>query len=320
MLCHHHEQVADTIHKTVFAEMLEPTCNSLETACYEASRTVMFNPLPMCQTPVVLERFYLRMLPYRAFLGMVTIGIELRVPTVSVTSILELLDGRAVQDSGDLTAIKTFVQYCWDEKMFINAGCLGGGGGVPGKPGSNPIPFITNRGDWELPLGNLRQKISVGQQEKAPGTEIRNLLGKGLYHALRHILEPCGFCKSAQSFNQCIDALEHHLDWSRFFGGMSMYHNTRGILQNLGMPFAQSFPENYGTNASAAAVSGNTTAPDRCLEVAQLDSDVYSLTVRIWDVLLWFAIMRRPRRDYSVMEVRWILPVMLHGLGVPRTH
>jgi hypothetical protein len=62
--------------------------------------------------PPTLERFIQRLVQFEPILGMSTLGIILKVPVVSMRSILELMDGRRVSDEDDAEAMRTFIIRC----------------------------------------------------------------------------------------------------------------------------------------------------------------------------------------------------------------
>jgi hypothetical protein len=87
-------------------------------------------------------------------------------------------------------------------------------------------------------------------------------------------------------------------DFRAFFGGMSMYHDSAGMARILGIPNADMLFANdfvHGMNGDADPVM----LPSR-LPSSMGDNEV-CISVRVWDALLWFAIMGRPRRDISVL-------------------
>lgn len=95
-----------------------------------------------------------------------------------------------------------------------------------------------------------------------------------------------GFCKQVFSFHRCMQSLQAGYDLRQFFGGMSFFHDSRALLASLGVAGAQKFPNNFLDD----------TGSDPGMHVARLSGEVHCISVRIWDALLWFSIMRRPRR------------------------
>lgn len=136
-------QVADSVNKMTMMCMLRN--KTIDAAAAEAMRMVAYCALPMSQLPLVHERFILRMIRFKPFLAMATIGIELQVPTVSIGSVLQLLDGKSIDDQRDYEKLRAFFQRCWDEKMFVNKSCLQWGAPY-GSFGQEPVPYITTPG------------------------------------------------------------------------------------------------------------------------------------------------------------------------------
>jgi hypothetical protein len=69
----------------------------------------------------------------------------------------------------------------------------------------------------------------------------------------------------------------------------------RSLLQSLNLPFASKFTDNFMD-------TGGTDTVDPFACVGRVDHETYCLGVRLWDILLFFAIMKRPRRDVALME------------------
>ena len=67
----------------------------------------------------------------------------------------------------------------------------------------------------------------------------------------------------------------------------------RFLLQSLNLPFASKFYDNF-------IESSKDVDPAAC--VGRVDHETFCLGVRLWDILLFFAIMKRPRRDVALIE------------------
>jgi hypothetical protein len=67
----------------------------------------------------------------------------------------------------------------------------------------------------------------------------------------------------------------------------------RFLLQSLNLPFASKFHDNF-------LESSKDVDPAAC--VGRVDHETFCLGVRLWDILLFFAIMKRPRRDVALIE------------------
>jgi hypothetical protein len=120
------------------------------------------------------------------------------------------------------------------------------------------------------------------------------MLCKKLYEQNKKALNTSAFCKMQHSFILCIKSLFTGFDLRGFFGGMSKYHDSAFLLQSLDVPFASQFSNGFLDNSSL------DVDPVAC--VGRIEHDVFCLGVRIWDILLFFSIMKRPRRDISLIE------------------
>jgi hypothetical protein len=221
---------------------------------------------------------------------MATIGLNLDVPVVSMLSIRQFLDGQYITDRSEYELLRKFVGSCWSNQMFINKDSANSD---CGSFGDNPIPYITSGGAWSDSQSVLRERVTV-PSEKIASQEVVIPLSKKLYEANQKALETSAFCKMNFSFTLCLKSLFKGFDMREFFGGMSQYQDSRALLQSLNLPFANKFENNFmdsgGMDVDPFAVVGKT------------GHDIFCLSVRIWDILLFFAIMKRPRRDVSLME------------------
>jgi hypothetical protein len=159
---------------------------------------------------------------------------------------------------------------------------------------AHPVPYITSSGDWDTAPGCIREKVQPNGNEKQGQEEVMNALAKKVYSRMHGVLDGCGFCKSKFSFQECVKSLHSSFDLRGFLGGMSNYHNSKLLLQSLDFPHAALFPDNF--------VDPSSTHIDQALVVARLSSDVYGLSLNIWNALLWFALMKRPRRDPGIVN------------------
>jgi hypothetical protein len=159
--------------------------------------------------------------------------------------------------------------------------------------GNNPIPYITTDGDWSENTSTLREKLTSTTEKSVVG-EVIPLLSKKIYEKNQRALKTSAFCKMQSSFTLCMKSLFASFDLRGFFGGMSKYHDSRALLHSLDLPFADKFHDNFLDSDSI------DVDPIGC--VGRVNHDSYCFGVRIWDILLFFAIMKRPRRDISLIE------------------
>jgi hypothetical protein len=217
-------------------------------------------------------------------------GLCLDVPVVSMLSIKQFLDGQYIEDRSEYTLLRKFCLSCWEKNMFMNKDTFNGD---QGSFGSNPIPYITSMGDWSDSTSILREKIHV-PNEKRNTQDILPLVCKKLYEKNQRALKTSAFCKGSHTFMLCMRSLLNGFDMRGFFGGMSKYHDSKSLLQSLNLPFADKFDSNFLDSGSIEV------DPVAC--VGRVEHEIFCLGLRIWDILLFFAIMKRPRRDVSLIE------------------
>jgi hypothetical protein len=88
-------------------------------------------------------------------------------------------------------------------------------------------------------------------------------------------------------------------DLRTFFGGMGMYHDSAGMAHILKVPFAERMTTDFvhGVNGDADPIM----LPSKLAGASSSDTE-FCISLRVWDLLLWFAIMGRPRRDVGIMS------------------
>jgi hypothetical protein len=267
-------------------------CNTTPSAIFHAIQRLSYNALHLSLLPVVHERLLARSIQYEPLLAMATVGLTLDIPVISLDTLLLFFDGLPIVNREEFTVLKDFCSKCWQGNMFVNRGCVDGGDYGVAK--SSPVPYITSAGDWDTAPGSIREKVTSGTDTKKQGDEIMNLLANKLYGRNAGVLDGCGFCKAPFSFQQCVKALHSPFDLRGFIGGMSIFHNSRLLLQSLEIPSAHLFPDNFIDPCSSNI--------DNALMVARLSSDVYAISINIWTALLWFSLMKRPRRDPGIIN------------------
>jgi hypothetical protein len=100
--------VAETVLRTTFACMA--TCRNQDEAIVRAINMLMYNALHISLLPVLQERFIKRVLQFEPLLGMAVLGITMKVPVVSMQSIMQLMNGVQVTNQTDLMAMRRFLQ------------------------------------------------------------------------------------------------------------------------------------------------------------------------------------------------------------------
>ena len=135
-------------------------------------------------------------------------------------------------------------------------------------------------------------------------------ISKRIWMSNQKILTNCAFVKDFLGFHRCIYSLMKHYDFRRFFGGMCMYHDGEGMARILGIPNPERFASDfvYGMNGEADPLMLPSKLPSASSSSRFNNSGggggsetEYCISLRVWDVLLWFAIMEKPRRDVGLM-------------------
>lgn len=116
------------------------------------------------------------------------------------------------------------------------------------------------------------------------------------------VMENCAFVKDFLGFHRCIHSLMKAFDLRSFFGGMGVYNNGEAMANLLNVPHPERFASDfvYGMNGDCDPLM--LPSKIHSLRGGGTSSETeFCLSLRVWDVLLWFAIMGKPRRDVSIM-------------------
>ena len=106
--------VGETVLRSTFDSMLHH--EDLDAAMANTIHAITNNAMDLTLLPVLHERFIQRIVSYEPLLGMATLGLILQMPVVSVTSVLQLLDGQTVTDKNDETALRNYLIRCLEEQ------------------------------------------------------------------------------------------------------------------------------------------------------------------------------------------------------------
>jgi hypothetical protein len=88
-------------------------------------------------------------------------------------------------------------------------------------------------------------------------------------------------------------------DLREFFGGMSCYHNGEAMARCLGVQNPERFTNGFMEDSLDGSRPDPVMLPSK---VAQPNGEIeYCIGLRVWDLLLWFAIIGRPRRDVGIL-------------------
>jgi hypothetical protein len=113
------------------------------------------------------------------------------------------------------------------------------------------------------------------------------------------VLNNCAFIRDFLGFQRCVLSLMKVYDLREFFGGMSCYHNGEAMARCLGVQNPERFTNGFmedsldGSRPDPVMLPSKVTQPNGEIE--------YCIGLRVWDLLLWFAIVGRPRRDVGIL-------------------
>lgn len=282
--------VAETVWKTTVMYMLKSP--NVDAVVFHSIRTLTNDSLHLSLVPPMLERYIVRAMRYDCFVAVATVGLELDVPVVDLDMLLGLYDDRPITDEGAAKVLRDFIQKCWDKKMFLNEECIEGG--EVGRAGDTPVPYITSPGEWFSTAGSLRDKVPQDRENRKPDFIVRSL-SKKIYDANESPLQECSCFSNWEQFHRCVESAMHPFDLKCFFGGMKAMGDSSRLLGKLGLDFASRFPGTGGRQGESDDRGGR-----KVLTVGKLEGDNVCVAASLWDILLWFAVMKRPRRDYSV--------------------
>lgn len=284
-----------TLEETIRCMFEQGSEGTLFDAAVETAKRLTFNALDLSLIPALFDRFLQRLIKFEPILAICTVGLALEIPVLSLQSVILFLRGRANEmDEDDRSVLTSFCEKCWRNSMFMNESTFGGD--ACHGHGDYPIPYITTGGAWagaEPGADSLLREKIVRSNEITAETALESI-SKKLYNQNASVLKFCAFVKEFSTFMSAMRSLTSSYDLRHFFGGLERFHDTRFLLESLGLRWAPKFKNGF-LNAQAGGV-------DRILEVGRVDVDVYCCGVRIWDALLFLSICSRPRRDSSLMD------------------
>ncbi len=316
--------VAETVLRTTFSSMM--VHEDLDAAMMQAMQSLTYNALNMSLLPVLHERFIQRVIQYEPLLGMSTLGLMLKVPVVSVKSVLELMNGKPVTDQDDAHAMRQYVLHC-----------------IEGRNSLLMLPYV-GMDEYSNPDGKLQGYVSCtllkqtctsnpsgsgmgsmgGRSSGNGGAQGSAAAGGGssslfsstapngvpmepigqiisrIFNTDQKILTNCAFIKDLLGFQRCVLSLMKAFDLRDFFGGMSCYHNGEAMARALQIPNPGRFSNRFMNDSLDGSRADPVMLPSKIHMPGSNDMD-YFVGIRVWDALLWFAILGRPRRDVGIM-------------------
>lgn len=126
-----------------------------------------------------------------------------------------------------------------------------------------------------------------------------NSVCRRIYSTRQKTLANCAFIRDFLGFQRCVLSLMKAYDVREFFGGMSCYHDGEAMARALGVPNPERFSNRFmedsldGSKADPVMLPSKVTQPNGEVE--------YCIGVRVWDLLLWFAAIGRPRLDVGIL-------------------
>lgn len=268
--------IAETVLRSTFSSMM--IHDDLDSAIVYAMQSVTYNALHLSLLPVMHERFIQRIVKLEPLLGICTLGLMLRVPVVSVRSILEVMNGRRVTDEDDRRAMRQYILLCLEGQGglqmlpyvgkdaycnpsnllpgYITCGdltevCSGvagdnGGGGGGGGGGFRNYQQQQHEAESAHGSGNMFSTVSPNGVPMKP---IMNVCSR-IYSTQQKVLTNCAFIKDLLGFKRCILSLMRVYDLREFFGGMSCYHDGASMARALDIPNPGRFMDRYAMNSS----------------------------------------------------------------------
>lgn len=178
--------VGETVTRSTFMSMA--TCDNLDTAMLHAINNVKLNSLHLSLVPVLVERYIKRLIQLEPLLGMATVAMRLKVPVVSMYSIMQLFNGRQVTNREDREAMREFVQDAVDEGRMVRYLGMDGGYSTSGTslPGYVTCPSLSTYGRFlqgDGPGGDANSNGSAGARG-GQGNNKGAAQGGGVYSVL----------------------------------------------------------------------------------------------------------------------------------------
>lgn len=223
--------VAETVLRATFSSMM--VHDDLDDAMIYAMQSVTHNAVDLSLLPVLHERFLQRMIRYELLLGMSTLCLMLRVPVVSMTSILQLMNGCAVSDPQDAEAMRQFLLQCVEQQDGLQMVKYLGLDEFSNHMGGRFPGYITCTQLKEICASSMMQPQQQGGQQQqhrggsggggnaSNGVPMEPIMSvvKRIYSTHQKTLSNCAFVKDLFGFQRCILALMHAYDLRKFFGG-----------------------------------------------------------------------------------------------------
>ena len=199
---------------------------------------------------------------------------------------------------------------CKSLKESFSSSGFNGGSGRPNQPNSSQQGSSSAGGG-----SSSASMLSGSAPNGVPMDPVVNI-SKRLWMTSQKVMMNCAFVKDFLGFHRCIFNLMKEYDFRTFFGGMSMYHDGEGMARLLNIPNPERFASDFvhGINGKVDPLmlpsklpslsGGNRFGGGGVVgDGSGNSSDTeYCISLRVWDLFLWFAMMQRPRRDVGIMH------------------
>lgn len=312
--------VAETVQRATFVSMM--TCDNVDAACVHAIGSLTYNAVHMSLLPVLHERLIQRLVQFEPLLGMATLGLCMRVPVVSVQSVMQLLDGRRVTEKKDRLAMRDFVERCVRDNQCVQYLGMDAYGNPDGKL-TGYVTCKDLRESWTIlqPSNSNGQSSGNQQTQQGGGASVspHGVFMDPIYSIIRKtykynekVLTSSAFVKDAFGFQRCVMSLCKPYDMRAFFGGMSAYHDMdRMAKEVLGVrtpfTFVNDFVDGKDGQADPVMIAARIPKvprdrPDVPLPSSAIADADYCVALRIPDALLIMALLQHPRRDVGIMN------------------
>lgn len=271
----------------------------LEDAQVKAVQSLNVDGMHLCLTVPLCHQLVQRLVKIGPLLCLSTIMPYLRLPVVSLRSVLQLLDGQRISDPKDYTMVRDFVSRALDSGSFLPFRETPDGRSVPER---NITPylgsFLQNRDSSssdDSQTSELRRTFPTPNDRPASLEALRQI-GVAVFRRNSDVLKQCCFVQDESSFVTLLGGVRDAVyDLRGLFGGMSCYENSRQLVSVATGRTADGMPTCFENNHSRAA------DPMFVIRQTTCNKNEYALGVRVWDALLFAALIRRPRRDYGIV-------------------
>lgn len=320
--------------QTVLIKTYQCMCNSptFEEAQLSAVQALNVNGLHLSLVAPLCHQLVQRLVKFAPLLVLSTVLPYMRVPVVSLRSVLELFNGLAISDPREALAVKSFLQRALDTGSFLPLTPTPNG---RSDPSSNITPYLSSilpvdQGPSGSNISEMRQTLPQADKSSL-SFEVVRLIASTLYKRNAKTLKQCAFVQEVRvtpphplrtrrlppaagarhapltparpgqesTFAFMLNSVrDQEYDLRGLFGGMSSFANSRALVRAGTGRSADGMPTTFKTSSDSS-----TQSPDPMFIIERVSNNhhEYALGVRVWDALLFASLMRRPRRDYGIV-------------------